>query len=193
MFVPISDETSFSDSDKMTKAEPEEEEAKDKNEIEEIEEWNLFTLLRSYSLPNISNTPLENLFGTISSEVTQPPEAEDDEPDVVVPVVTFEDEDNDDQIWHLSNSKEIDQPVNTDQSNPVNPDQRRKSDDSNIFSYLESQRAYLENRVGVERLLRVYKLVSRSGSSLINTCELVNQIKVLSTQSKTLPPKSVQL
>ena len=84
------------------------------------------------------------------------------------------DGDNDDQIWHLSNSKEIDQPVNTDQSNPVNPDQRRKSDDSNIFSYLESQRAYLENRVGVERLLRVYKLVSRSGSSLINTCELVN-------------------
>jgi hypothetical protein len=35
------------------------------------------------------------------------------------------------------------------------------SDDSNIFSYLESQRAYLENRVGVERLIRVYKLVSR--------------------------------
>jgi hypothetical protein len=35
------------------------------------------------------------------------------------------------------------------------------SDESNIFSYLESQRAYLENRVGVERLIRVYKLVSR--------------------------------
>ena len=66
------------------------------------------------------------------------------------------------QIWHLSNAKEIDNPVNVEQANPlVNPQQRRLSDDSNIFSYLESQRAYLENRVGVERLLRVYKLVSR--------------------------------
>jgi hypothetical protein len=60
----------------------------------------------------------------------------------------------------LSNAKEIDNPVDPD---PVHPlaSQRRMSDDSNIFSYLESQRAYLENRVGVERLIRVYKLVSR--------------------------------
>jgi hypothetical protein len=41
------------------------------------------------------------------------------------------------------------------------------SDESNIFSYLESQRAYLENRVGVERLIRVYKLVSRFNFCLL--------------------------
>jgi hypothetical protein len=71
------------------------------------------------------------------------------------------------QIWHLSNSKEIDRPARPDDpghpgpAHPASPARRRLSDDSNIFSYLESQRAYLENRVGVERLLRVYKLVSR--------------------------------
>jgi hypothetical protein len=65
-------------------------------EEEEEEDWNLFKLLRSYSLPNISNTPLESLFATISSEITQPRQSEN-EPDDVHPVVTFEDEDSEDQ------------------------------------------------------------------------------------------------
>ncbi len=74
------------------------------------------------------------------------------------------------QIWHLSNSKEIESNL----PNPANPELvnpnlalRRMSDESNIFSYLESQRAYLENRVGVERLIRVYKLVSRFNFCLL--------------------------
>ena len=122
------------------------------------EELNLFRLLRSYSLPNLFTTPLENLYATISDKFTQPTVSE--------PVVTFEDEECEDPIWHLSNPRDLETDKSEDQqakSDPVYPlsGGRRLSDESNIFSYLESQRAYLENRVGCERLIRVYKLVSR--------------------------------
>jgi hypothetical protein len=56
------------------------------------EEWNLFKLLRSYSLPNLYTTPLENLIATSPIEVTEPPIEE------ARPVVTFEDEENEDQV-----------------------------------------------------------------------------------------------
>lgn len=61
------------------------------------EDWNLFKLLRSYSLPNLSNTPLETLFATIPIELAQPHHQQDLDLDEVHPVVTFEDEDSEDQ------------------------------------------------------------------------------------------------
>jgi len=56
------------------------------------EDWNLFKLLRSYSLPNLYTTPVENLFATSPDEVTEPSIEE------VRPIVTFEDEENEDQV-----------------------------------------------------------------------------------------------
>ena len=52
------------------------------------EDWNLFKLLRSYSLPNLYTTPVENLFATSPIEVTEPSIEE------ARPIVTFEDEEN---------------------------------------------------------------------------------------------------
>jgi hypothetical protein len=57
------------------------------------DDWNLFRLLRSFSLPNLSITPLEDLYATVPLEITKPLPVED-----VHPIVTFEDEESEDQV-----------------------------------------------------------------------------------------------
>jgi hypothetical protein len=49
--------------------------------------------LRSFSLPNLSVTPLEDLYATLPLEITKPLPEED-----VHPIVTFEDEESEDQV-----------------------------------------------------------------------------------------------
>jgi hypothetical protein len=65
----------------------------DADGADDDDDWNLFRLLRSFSLPNLSITPLEDLYATGPLEITKPlPEEE------VHPIVTFEDEESEDQV-----------------------------------------------------------------------------------------------
>jgi hypothetical protein len=60
-------------------------------------DWNLFKLLRSYSLPNLSTTPIEDLFMPKAAEPEESGACQE-EAEAVHPVVMFEDEDGEDQV-----------------------------------------------------------------------------------------------
>lgn len=160
----------------------------------EDDAWSIFRLLRSYSLPNLGITPLENLYMNIPLE--KPGEnlnfaENDDEEDDIERVVTIEGEETEDPIWFVSSSK-----VDPNPQEPCNETSscgRRMSGESNIFSYLESQRAYLEKRIGVDRLLKVYNLVSSLDNADDDQLDYTDFQKVLGRGNEDLIDDIIQL
>jgi hypothetical protein len=63
--------------------------------------------LRSFSLPNLSITPLEDLYATVPLEITEPLPEED-----VHPIVTFEDEESEDQVDQLKYKPKVSEKKN---------------------------------------------------------------------------------
>ncbi len=82
----------------------------DSNDVDgadDDDDWNLFRLLRSFSLPNLSITPLEDLYATVPLEITEPLPEED-----VHPIVTFEDEESEDQVDQLKYKPKVSEKKN---------------------------------------------------------------------------------
>jgi len=162
------------------------------NYEDEDDGWAIFRLLRSYSLPNLGRTPIENLYMNIP--LTKPVEEIQNEvkcEEEVERVVTLEGEETEDPIWFVSTTKVDQNRQDSTEDNISNG--RRMSGESNIFSYLESQRAYLEQRIGVNRLLKVYNLVSSLDSGDDDQLDYRDFQKILGRGNEDLIDDIVQL
>ncbi len=108
-------------------------------------------LYRSFSLPNLTFTPLEALLPT-QDEIIRETEKfyyadEDFEPPDNSPTKSFCQSENQIEFW--------------DDGQNYGSTNNSQSQDENIFSFLESQRVRLESRLGVEALLKVYKAIAK--------------------------------
>lgn len=103
-------------------------------------------LSRSFSLPNLTFTPLESLLPTEDEMLEAALDYTDDtnfEP--ISPVKNLDEN----AMWHMESTSNI----------PDDPTLHS----TDIFAYLETQRAILEEKIGVKALLRVYKMISKLG------------------------------
>jgi len=139
-------------------------------------------LSRSFSLPNLTFTPLESLL--LKEEavvVTKDPfnYSDDFEIESEVPSPAkyrAQNEDDEDEVWHESF-------VNKDPATPA----------TNIFAYLENQRATLEEKIGVGTLLKVYKMVAKLEQSDEERIDYSDLIKILGKGNEELIDDIIQL
>ena len=103
-------------------------------------------LSRSFSLPNLTFTPLESLLPTEDEMLEAALDYTDDTNfDPISPVKNVDEN----AMWHMESTSNI----------PDDPTLHS----TDIFAYLETQRAILEEKIGVKALLRVYKMISKLG------------------------------
>ena len=103
-------------------------------------------LSRSFSLPNLTFTPLESLLPTEDEMLEAALDYTDDTNFEPISPVKNVDEN---AMWHMESTSNI----------PDDPTLHS----TDIFAYLETQRAILEEKIGVKALLRVYKMISKLG------------------------------
>ena len=153
-------------------------------------------LSRSFSLPNLTFTPLESLLptadelleaaiGLFSLHFFQRKDiliflffsdySDDFEP--VSPIKQIRALTDDNEVWHMEQS-----------SVPGDPTQN-----SDIFAYLESQRAMLEQKVGVNTLIKVYKMIGKLEQSEDEKIDYNTLTKVLGKGNEDLIDDIIQL
>ena len=98
-------------------------------------------LSRSFSLPNLTFTPLESLLPTEDEMLEAALDYTDADFEPISPVKNLDEN----AMWHMESSIPDDPTLHS----------------TDIFAYLESQRAILEEKIGVKALLRVYKMISK--------------------------------
>jgi hypothetical protein len=135
-------------------------------------------LSKSFSLPNLTFTPLESLLPT-SDELLGKciDDNYSDDFEIVTaansPIKSFEDTN---EMWHDGLGKIIPPDSGT-----------------NIFSYLECQRATLEERIGVNTLLKVYKMISKLEQSEDERIDYSDLTRVLGKGNEELIDDIIQL
>ena len=124
-------------------------------------------LSRSFSLPNLTFTPLESLIPkteelTVKSSFDYSDDFE---------LESLQNDDNDD-MWH----------------EPLDPTQH-----SDIFAFLESQRAVLEEKIGTGTLLKVYKMINRLDKNESERIDYADLIRILGKGNEELIDDIIQL
>ena len=151
-------------------------------------------LSRSFSLPNLTFTPLESLLPT-ADELLEAAigmflsyifsfffhnhffsdYSDDFEP--VSPIKQIRALTDDNEVWHMEQTLV-----------PGDPTQN-----SDIFAYLESQRAMLEQKVGVNTLIKVYKMIGKLEQSEDEKIDYNTLTKVLGKGNEDLIDDIIQL
>ena len=136
-------------------------------------------LSRSFSLPNLTFTPLESLLPQ-NDEILSKKDfnySDDFELASTVP----------------SPTKKVEKLGETDdlwtETLPI-PDPAINSD---IFAFLENQRAVLEDKVGVVTLLKIYKMIARVEQSEDEKIDYGDLIKILGKGNEDLIDDIIQL
>ena len=126
-------------------------------------------LWRSFSLPNLTFTPLESLI----------PKAEE------LTVKSSFDYSDDFELESNENNEE-----NEDFWYHETLDPTQQSD---IFAFLESQRAVLEEKIGTGTLLKVYKMINRLDKNESERIDYADLIKILGKGNEELIDDIIQL
>ena len=135
---------------------------------------------RSFSLPNLTFTPLESLLPTTEEILSKENFNYTDDFELASTVASptkkiLAKSDNFDDIWH-EEMPTLDPVAN-----------------SNIFAFLENQRAVLEDKVGVVTLLKIYKMIARVEQSEDERINYSDLIKVLGKGNEDLIDDIIQL
>ena len=155
-----------------------------------ISEDYLKYLSRSFSLPNLTFTPLESLI----HQNTPKPDAEipltklsfnysdDFELDSTIPSPTkksvFGISDDEGEMW---------------QENLPATELQDLASSSNIFAFLESQRAVLEEKIGITTLMKVYKMIAKLEQSDDEKIDYSDLIRILGKGNEELIDDIIQL
>ena len=145
---------------------------------------------RSFSLPNLTFTPLESLI----YQNTPKPDAEipltklsfnysdDFELDSTIPSPTkksvFGISDDEGEMW---------------QENLPATELQDLASSSNIFAFLESQRAVLEEKIGITTLMKVYKMIAKLEQSDDEKIDYSDLIRILGKGNEELIDDIIQL
>ena len=145
---------------------------------------------RSFSLPNLTFTPLESLIHLN----TPKPDAEipltklsfnysdDFELDSTIPSPTkksvFDLSDDEGEMW---------------QENLPATELQDLASSSNIFAFLESQRAVLEEKIGITTLMKVYKMIAKLEQSDDEKIDYSDLIRILGKGNEELIDDIIQL
>ena len=145
---------------------------------------------RSFSLPNLTFTPLESLI----YQNTPKPDAEipltklsfnysdDFELDRTIPSPTkksvFGLSDDEGEMW---------------QENLPATELQDLASSSNIFAFLESQRAVLEEKIGITTLMKVYKMIAKLEQSDDEKIDYSDLIRILGKGNEELIDDIIQL
>ena len=145
---------------------------------------------RSFSLPNLTFTPLESLI----YQNTPKPDAEipltklsfnysdDFELDSTIPSPTkksvFGLSDDEGEMW---------------QENLPATELQDLASSSNIFAFLESQRAVLEEKIGITTLMKVYKMIAKLEQSDDEKIDYSDLIRILGKGNEELIDDIIQL
>ena len=145
---------------------------------------------RSFSLPNLTFTPLESLIHLN----TPKPDAEipltklsfnysdDFELDSTIPSPTkksvFGISDDEGEMW---------------QENLPATELQDLASSSNIFAFLESQRAVLEEKIGITTLMKVYKMIAKLEQSDDEKIDYSDLIRILGKGNEELIDDIIQL
>lgn len=145
---------------------------------------------RSFSLPNLTFTPLESLI----HQNTPKPDAEipltklsfnysdDFELDSTIPSPTkksvFGISDDEGEMW---------------QENLPATELQDLASSSNIFAFLESQRAVLEEKIGITTLMKVYKMIAKLEQSDDEKIDYSDLIRILGKGNEELIDDIIQL
>ena len=145
---------------------------------------------RSFSLPNLTFTPLESLIHLN----TPKPDAEipitklsfnysdDFELDSTIPSPTkksvFGLSDDEGEMW---------------QENLPATELQDLASSSNIFAFLESQRAVLEEKIGITTLMKVYKMIAKLEQSDDEKIDYSDLIRILGKGNEELIDDIIQL
>ena len=125
-------------------------------------------LWRSFSLPNLTFTPLESLIPkTEELKVKSSFDYSDD-----FELESENGNDDNDDFWHET----------------LDPTQH-----SDIFAFLESQRAVLEEKIGTGTLLKVYKMINRLDKNESERIDYADLIKILGKGNEELIDDIIQL
>ena len=123
---------------------------------------------RSFSLPNLTFTPLESLIpNTDDLKVKSSFDYSDD-----FELESVNANDDNDDFWHET----------------LDPIQH-----SDIFAFLESQRAVLEEKIGTGTLLKVYKMINRLDKNESERIDYADLIKILGKGNEELIDDIIQL
>lgn len=131
-------------------------------------------LSRSFSLPNLTFTPLESL---LPNKVEQDNFNYSDDFEIGSSFAnspTKKKHDNDNEMWN-----------DNFQPDPIST--------TNIFAYLESQRAVLEEKIGIVTLLKVYKMIAKLEQSENDKIDYGDLIKILGKGNEELIDDIIQL
>ena len=125
-------------------------------------------LWRSFSLPNLTFTPLESLIPkTEELKVKSSFDYSDD-----FELESENGNDDNEDFWHET----------------LDPTQH-----SDIFAFLESQRAVLEEKIGTGTLLKVYKMINRLDKNESERIDYADLIKILGKGNEELIDDIIQL
>ena len=141
-------------------------------------------LSRSFSLPNLTFTPLESLLATTAVEEILAKESfnysDDFELDSTIPSPTKKSTfglSDDEEMWQENLPKSIADPTSS----------------SEIFAFLESQRAILEEKIGMPTLMRVYKMIAKLEQSDDERIDYSDLIRILGKGNEELIDDIIQL
>ena len=125
-------------------------------------------LSRSFSLPNLTFTPLESLIPkTEELRIKSNFDYSDD-----FELESEQLNDDNDDMWHET----------------MDPTQQ-----SDIFAFLESQRAVLEEKIGTGTLLKVYKMINRLDRNESERIDYADLINILGKGNEELIDDIIQL
>ena len=145
---------------------------------------------RSFSLPNLTFTPLESLIhlNTPKTDAEIPLTklsfnySDDFELDSTIPSPTkksvFGLSDDEGEMW---------------QENLPTTELQDLASSSNIFAFLESQRAVLEEKIGITTLMKVYKMIAKLEQSDDEKIDYSDLIRILGKGNEELIDDIIQL
>ena len=141
-------------------------------------------LSRSFSLPNLTFTPLESLLPSPKTEQLEVAKesfnySDDFELDSTIPSPTKKSVfgiSDDEDMWH--------------ESLPTIAD---PNSSPNIFAFLEGQRAVLEEKIGITTLMKVYKMIAKLEQAEDERIDYLDLVGILGKGNEELIDDIIQL